>query len=153
MKILLVAGIAFSLALPAVAGPLRDVPPGFWAAGSVHRVVAHGLMTPMSNGKFEGNRSVTRYELAVILDRLVRDMEAAHRPLSALPPSRVTVPKGTPAAPAAALKHLVGNGFLTPDTPLLTRPGAQDVTATEMADALSQVTLRLSDRSLPPQKN
>ncbi len=157
MKHLCAVGTLFlGLLAPAVAGPsapLRDVPPGFWAAGSVSRIVGRGLMTPATDGRFHGNAPVTRYELAVVLDRLVRDMEAAHRPLSATPPVPARVPPGTPAAPAAALRHLIGGGFLPPDSPLLTRPGARPVTADEMADALADVTLRLSDRSLPPQKN
>ena len=95
---------------------------------------------------------MTRYELAVTLDRLVRDMEAAHQPLSADPDKPVHLPRPAPAGVQAALGHLVGGGFLPVDSPLVVRSGAKPVTANELADALSQVTARLSDRSLPPQK-
>lgn len=155
MKTTLLSIVLSLLTLPALASPPLppDVPPGFWAAGAVRRVAAAKLMTPDAQGKFDGSKPVTRYELAVVLDRLVRDMEAAHKPLSAAPPSHVTLPKGTPHDAAAALKHLVGNGFLPKDSALLTQPGTQPVTARETADALSEVTIRLSDRSLPPQQD
>jgi hypothetical protein len=110
-------------------------------------------MSTEADGKFHGSQTVTRYELAVVLDRLVRDMEAAHKPLSARPPQPVSLPHSLPAAPAAALRHLIGSGFLLPNTPLLKQPGTQPVTAAQLADALAQVTIRLSDRSLPPPKD
>lgn len=151
-----ISTVAFALlAFPALAAPTlapRDVPAGHWAAGSVRRVTAARLMTTAPNGDFNGNKPVTRYELAVTLDRLVRYIEASHKPLSAAPPRPVAVPAATPAAAAAALKHLVGSGYLTRKSPLLKPPGTQIVTANELADALSQVTIRLSDRSLPPYK-
>ena len=152
MKITLCVVALSLLTLPVLAAPAlpKDVPQGMWAAGAVSRVMGAKLMAPDAQGDFNGSKPVTRYELAVVLDRLVRDMEAAHKPLSVLPPSRVSVPKGTPRDAAAALRHLVGSGFLPPDSPLLTKPGAQPVTARETADALSEVTIRLSDRSLPP---
>ena len=55
---------------------------------------------------------MTRYELAVTLDRLVRDIEAAHKPLSAAPDLPVRLSAGMPAGAATALTHLVGGGFL-----------------------------------------
>ena len=143
------------LALPALADPSlpRDVPAGHWAANAVRRVTAQKLMTPDPAGKFNGNEPVTRYELAVTLDRLVRDIEAAHKPLSAAPDTPVHFPKTMPVATAQALSHLVGGGFLPPRSSLVVKNGTQPVTAQELADALSQVTLRLSDRSLPPPKD
>jgi hypothetical protein len=145
----LLAPTAFA-ASPSV---VRDVPSGFWAAPAVQSVVRSGLMRTNSAGDFEGNKPVTRYELAVVLARLVHQMEAAHKPLSALPPVRVSVPKSTPVAAAHALKQLIGEGFLPKNTPLLTKPGTQPVTADELADALSQVTIQISSRSLPADKN
>ena len=120
---------------------------------SVRRVTAKKLMTPTPDGRFRGNAPVTRYELAVTLDRLVRDIEASRAPLSATPDKPVQLPKPVPAGPRAALSHLVGGGFLPTNSPLVVQSGAKPVTANELADALSQVTVRLSDRSLPPQKN
>ena len=138
----------------AASSPLpRDVPPGHWAANAVKQVTAKKLMTPTPDGNFRGNAPVTRYELAVTLDRLVRYIEASRQPLSAMPDAPVSFPKPIPVPIQSALNHLVGGGFLPLTSPLVVKDGTQPVTAGELADALSQVTIRLADRSLPPPKN
>ena len=60
----------------ASAAPLKDVPAKHWASSSALSVTQKKLMTPDADGKFHGDRPVTRYELAVVLDRFVRYMEA-----------------------------------------------------------------------------
>ncbi len=154
LALLILAALTL-LGLPALAGPAplpRDVPVGHWAAHAVRRVTARRLMTPAPDGKFHGDRPVTRYELAVTLDRFVRDIEAARRPLSAGPDAPTHFHRPRPAAADASLRHLVGGGFLPASSPLVVKDGARPATAQELADALAQVTIRLSDRSLPPQK-
>lgn len=47
-----------------------DVPASHWAAGAVQRVTERGLMNGYPDGSFQGEKAVTRYELASILDRL-----------------------------------------------------------------------------------
>ncbi|MBV9849782.1 MAG: S-layer homology domain-containing protein [Armatimonadetes bacterium] len=156
MKRIALSGVLFALlTLPALGDPPLppDVPPGHWAAASVRRVTARKLMVGKPDGKFHGNAPVTRYELAVTLDRLVRDMEAAHKPLSAAPDRPVRFRKPLPPGVQSALGHLVGGGFLPARSPLVIKDGGRPVTAQETADALSQVIIRLSDRSLPPQKD
>lgn len=49
----------------------RDVPADHWAAGSVARVTGAGLMSGYPDGTFQGDKPVTRYELASVLDRLL----------------------------------------------------------------------------------
>lgn len=132
----------------------RDVPPGHFAAGSVKRVVRENIMGTTKDGRFQGNQPVTRYELAVALDRFVQYIEAGRKPLHAQ-----TFPAPAPFAPAAtagqrqALTHLVTSGFLPASSPLVTQNGAAPVTAKETADALASVTVALSDRAEPPLKN
>ncbi len=126
----------------------HDVPTHHWAAGAVARIVHQRIMGRDLDGRFRGDKPVTRYELAVTLDRFVRYMEASHKPLhiEAHPP---TVPFSGQAPPDArrALTHLVSQHFLPPSSPLLTRSGDQAVSADEFADALAAVTIRLSDRA------
>lgn len=139
--------------VPAVAAP-SDVPPSHWAARSVGSVTAKKLMTPLPDGQFHGDKPVTRYELAVALDRFVRYIEAGRRPLHPTKAQTpVPLPPRAPAAAKQALAHLTQGGFLPAKSPLLTRDGTKPVTAQELADALAQITLRLSDRSLPPNKD
>ena len=106
------------------------------------------------DGRFQGNQPVTRYELAVALDRFVQYLEAGRKPLHA-----EIFPAPKKLAPAAdtvqrkALTHLVVNGFLPAKSSLVTQNGSGFVTAKETSDALAAVTIRLSDRAEAPDKN
>jgi len=125
-----------------------DVPARHWAADAVGRVVHQKIMGRDPDGRFRGDKPVTRYELAVTLDRFVRYIEAARKPLHA-ETSPVQVPIAAKAAPAVrqAIEHLVSQGFLAPDSPLLTHNGSGCATAAELSDALASVTIKLSDRA------
>ena len=142
--------------LTAAAAPTvlpRDLPPHHWAAGSVKRVLHQNIMGTTPDGRFQGNQPVTRYELAVALDRFVQYIEAGRKPLHA---QTFPVPKSlAPTANSAqrqAITHLVSNGFLPAASPLLTQ-GRAPVTAKELSDALASVTIRLSDRAEAPDNN
>ena len=139
------------IAVPAVAAP-PDVPTSHWAARAVAGVTAKKLMAALPDGKFHGDKPVSRYELAVTLDRFVRYIEAGRKPLHPTQARTPALPSNAPADAKQALTHLTQNGFLPADSPLLKRPGARPATAQELADALAQITIRLSDRSLPPTK-
>lgn len=138
-------------AAPPTAAP-RDVPARHWAAGSVQRVTHEQILGTTPDGRFQGDQPVTRYELAVALDRFVRYIEAGRKPLHArtFPAPTTTLPAATPVQ-RRALIHLVVNGFLPARTPLLTQ-GRTAVTATELSSALAAVTITLSDRAEPPAK-
>lgn len=56
-----VAGSAFA------ANPFSDVPTNSWAYAAVEKLAAEGVIDGMGNGKFEGNRNMTRYEMAQII--------------------------------------------------------------------------------------
>lgn len=124
----------------------NDVPSTHWAAPAVKSVTHKKLMTADADGKFHGERPVTRYELAVVLDRFVRYMEQGRKPLS--PSKPVPVPQAKVMSPT--LTHLIGNGFLPVGTPLRVKDGTRPVTAQETADAMAQVVAQLSSRALPP---
>ncbi len=149
---LLLAAAPLALAAPTPKPTLpKDVSTGHFAAGAVGRVTHEKIMGRDVDGRFQGNKPVTRYELAVTLDRFVRYVEAARKPLHpAEKPAPVTVPARASKAEGAALTHLVSQGFLPPGSPLLKKDGRQPVTANELSDALASVTIRLSDRAEPP---
>jgi len=157
LKIPLLAFCSLAL-LPAsvIAAPTtmpRDLPPGHWAGGSVKRVLHENIMGTTPDGRFRGDAPVTRYELAVALDRFVTYIEDGKKPLHAqvfpVPP----IPAAAGMVQRQALVHLVANGFLPAKSPLVTKNGRAAVTAKETSDALASVTIRLSDRAEPPQKN
>ncbi len=131
----------------ALASPASDVPSGHWAAGAVRRLASEKIMGGTASGKFQGDKPVTRYELALTLDRLVRYLEAGRKPLTQSPAqSPVKIPAS--AKTRQALAHLAQEGFIAPGSPLL--QSNKVVTAQELTNILSQVVIRLSDRALPP---
>ncbi len=152
--VLLIAAAPLALAAPKPMPLPKDEPAGHFAAGAVGRVTHEKIMGRAPDGRFQGDKPVTRYELAVTLDRFVRYMEAARKPLHpAGKPVSVTKPARASQAEGVALKHLVSQGFLPASSPLLTKDGQKPVTASELSDALAAVTIRLSDRAEPPPSN
>lgn len=152
MKPLALCVLAAAAALVAArvsASPASDVPPGHWASASVKRLAAQKIMIGTAPCKFDGSKTVTRYELALALDRMVRYMEAGRKPLSpGTPLPAAKLPAGANAPTKQALSHLTQGGFLPPSSPLL--QANKTVTAQELTVALSSVVIRLTDRSLPP---
>jgi len=144
----LVAGAA-----PPPAGALpQDVPAKHWAAGSVGRVLQQNILGRAPDGRFRGDQPVTRYELAVALDRFVCYIEAGRKPLH-VETVPITIPTAkAPPAVKQAMEHLVSNGFLPLTSPLISNDGHKVVTAKELTDALAAVTIRLSDRVEAPNK-
>jgi len=97
-------------------------------------------------------RPVSRYELAAVLRRAARFVEAGlprpgKRPLSsseAFPPRpKITVAKSDPAYPAVT--YLVSRGMAFSDSVVL-KPGSQPVKPKELATAVSWVMIGLTDR-------
>lgn len=70
MKKSLVLAIALTLGVAGsafAANPFSDVPANSWAYAAVEKLAAEGIVDGMGNGKFEGNRNMTRYEMAQIV--------------------------------------------------------------------------------------
>lgn len=70
MKKSLVLAIALTLGVAGsafAANPFSDVPANSWAYAAVEKLAAQGIIDGMGNGKFEGNRNMTRYEMAQII--------------------------------------------------------------------------------------
>ncbi len=71
--------ILFAMALPALAAPLfPDVPENHWARDAVARLAAKGLVEGYPDGNFKGDRAATRWEVAMIVARLLAKMEEEH---------------------------------------------------------------------------
>jgi len=80
-KLVFLAVLALTLGLCssfAKAGTLMDVPEGHWAADAVQRLVDLGLIAGYPDGTFGGNRPMTRYEYAMVVDRLVKYIEKTY---------------------------------------------------------------------------
>jgi hypothetical protein len=154
-----------ALAAPAVHArrqqqPFSDVPANHWAAESVAKLAARGIVTgypaaqagggaaaPRPATAYNGSKPVTRYELAVTLYRFVQYLERADQQkkgglrVQVLPPIKNT-------DGAAAVRTLVAGGYLAADTPL-GKNGATVATANQLADALAQVIRRDREKRTP----
>ena len=49
------------------ANPFSDVPAGHWAYGSIAKLAAAGVVDGYPNGTFQGDKLMTRYEMAQIV--------------------------------------------------------------------------------------
>ncbi|MEG0969625.1 MAG: S-layer homology domain-containing protein [Acidaminococcaceae bacterium] len=70
MKKSLVLAMAMALGVTATAfaaNPFSDVPAGHWAYGSVAKLAAAGIVDGYPDGTFQGNETMTRYEMAQIV--------------------------------------------------------------------------------------
>jgi len=68
-------------------GPFKDVPNDHWAYQAIERLAKDKVFIGDTDGKFAGKRSLTRYELAMVVDRIVRWADATYvkAPLPAAP--------------------------------------------------------------------
>lgn len=77
----LTAGMAAAISLLAMGGgavatPFSDVPENHWAYQAVQSLAADGLVEGYPDGNFKGDRPLTRYEMAVIVARVIAKIEA-----------------------------------------------------------------------------
>lgn len=73
------ATMMLSAAMPAAAAPLfPDVRDDHWAKDAVAKLAAQGLLEGYPDGTFKGDRAATRWEVAMIVARLLAKMEQAN---------------------------------------------------------------------------
>jgi hypothetical protein len=79
-KLALVLVLVLVFALPVLANPFADVPLNHWAYDAVDYLWAKGVIIGYPDGTFGGNRTMTRYEFAEAIARVlayVEDMDFA----------------------------------------------------------------------------
>jgi len=64
----------------AFAGPFSDVPKKHWAYEAVNSLAAKGLLEGYADGKFKGAKAMTRYEMALLVARLIDKKIRRRRP-------------------------------------------------------------------------
>jgi len=73
------SAMLLATAMPAMAAPLfPDVKDDHWAKDAVAALAAKGLLEGYPDGTFKGDRAATRWEVAMIVARLLAKMEQAH---------------------------------------------------------------------------
>jgi S-layer homology domain len=78
--LVLAAGFGMSslvtLGQSASATPFSDVPANHWAYQAIQSLAADGLVEGYPDGKFKGDRPLTRYEMAVLVARVIAKLQA-----------------------------------------------------------------------------
>jgi len=64
------------MCIPAIAAPLfPDVPAEHWAKDAVANLAAKGMLEGYPDGTFKGDRAATRWEVAMVVARMLAKME------------------------------------------------------------------------------
>jgi hypothetical protein len=75
----------FAIAAPAFAQPFADVPTNHWAYDAIAELAAKGLIEGYPDGTFKGDRAMTRYEMAMVVARLLARIESIQIPAPSAP--------------------------------------------------------------------
>ena len=142
-----------------------DVPANHWAAPSVNALAKAGIVNgvgtsplavgaPQKSAKkavYDGNKPVTRYELAATLFRFIQHMDAVSKK-----PKSKTGAMATPKTGADTVKMLVAGGYLKPNSSFVKNAaagGTKAVTANEFAQAFGDVVSKVQETRTPVTKD
>ncbi len=127
------AALLFTFYAPkAQAQPFADVPTDIFAFDAVAELAAKGIIEGYPDGTFKGDRAMTRYEMAMVVARILARIEAIKIPPPPAPP-----PAGVTPATLAALQRMV-NEFRA-------ELAAQGVRVTAVEEELAAIRARLSN--------
>jgi hypothetical protein len=85
VRLALATGVAAALLLgggrgAALATPFSDVPANHWAYQYIQSLAADGIIDGYPDGKFKGDRPLTRYEMAVVVARVIAKLQENEGP-------------------------------------------------------------------------
>jgi len=81
--------LVLAVVSPAFSQPFADVPTDHWAFDAIAELAAKGLVEGYPDGTFKGDRAMTRYEMAMVVARMLARVEAIKIPP---PPPPVKIP-------------------------------------------------------------
>jgi len=76
----LVLGSVLLMGRAASATPFSDVPANHWAYQYIQSLAADGIIDGYPDGKFKGDRPLTRYEMAVVVARVIAKLQENIKP-------------------------------------------------------------------------
>jgi hypothetical protein len=83
------ASLVLAVVAPAFSQPFADVPTDHWAFDAIAELAAKGIVEGYPDGTFKGDRTMTRYEMAMVVARLLARIEAITIPA---PPPAPKIP-------------------------------------------------------------
>ncbi|MTI59238.1 MAG: S-layer homology domain-containing protein [Firmicutes bacterium] len=81
-KIVIAMFLVLALTASAFAASFADVPSSHWAYGAVNKLVASGILSGYPDGTFKGQNNLSRYEIAVVVARVLDQIEAEQAALA-----------------------------------------------------------------------
>ncbi len=72
--------VVLALVVPGLSQPFADVPTNHWAYDAIAELAAKGLIEGYPDGTFKGNQPLTRYEMAMVVARIIARIEAIPTP-------------------------------------------------------------------------
>lgn len=75
MAVVIAIAMVLGLMLPVMAGPFADVPENHWAYEAVKQLAAYGLVEGFPDGTYKGQEPMTRYQMAIVIARLLSDLD------------------------------------------------------------------------------
>ncbi len=75
MAVVVAIAMVLGLMLPVMAGPFADVPENHWAYEAVKQLAAYGLIEGFPDGTYKGQEPMTRYQMAIVIARLLSDLD------------------------------------------------------------------------------
>ena len=75
LAVVLAVAMVLGLMLPVIASPFEDVPENHWAYEAVKQLAAYGLIQGFPDGTYKGQEPMTRYQMAIVVARLLSDLD------------------------------------------------------------------------------
>ncbi len=130
----------------------KDVKKNHWAYSSVLNLKKRKIMAGRTEGRFEGDKPITRYEFAVALDRFIIQVEnglkkAGHelKETKVIEEPKLSVSKDHWAY--SSMKRLAVYGYLPVSSKVFHGPG-DTLNAKEIGQSLAQVVIRINDLTI-----
>ena len=74
---MITSALVIGAASTALANPFADVPDDHWAYDAIDQLVADGVIEGYGNGEFDGDKAITRYEMAQMVARAMANCDGA----------------------------------------------------------------------------
>lgn len=74
-SIIMAAAVVLISSAAALSAPFSDVPFSHWSYDAINNLASRGILQGYPDGKFKGNKSLTRYDLAMVTAKMLASVE------------------------------------------------------------------------------